>query len=145
MKPLALIVATLAGLAFPAAASTQVDVSISVGDPNFYGHIDIGNFPQPVLVSPQPVVIERVRPGVVVAPLYLRVPPGHIKHWSKHCREYNACGRQVYFVDDRWYRDVYAPRYREHGDRDERHDDDRHDDRHDHGHGHGHKHDHDRD
>ena len=34
---------------------------------------------------------------------YLWVPPGHQKKWSKHCREYNACGVPVYFVDDGWY------------------------------------------
>jgi uncharacterized protein YcfJ len=26
--------------------------------------------------------------------------------------QYNACGRPVYFVDDRWYNDVYVPHYR---------------------------------
>ena len=40
-------------------------------------------------------------------------PPGHEKHWNKHCHEYGACGRPVYFVRDGWYNDVYAPRYRQ--------------------------------
>jgi hypothetical protein len=62
--------------------------------------------------------------AVPAEPLYLRVPPGHAKHWRKHCREYNACDRQVYFVQERWYNDVYVPQYREHGDRrDDRRDD----------------------
>jgi hypothetical protein len=61
------------------------------------------------------MIIQRT-PQYVEAPLYLRVPPGHIKKWSKHCRAYNACGRQVYFVQDNWYNNVYAPQYRqEHG------------------------------
>jgi hypothetical protein len=118
------------------AFAADVGVSISVGQPGFYGHIDIGDFPRPVLVYPRPVVIEPVRVGVVRQPLYLHVPPGHARHWRKHCHEYNACGEQVYFVDDGWYNDVYVPRYRErHGDRDERRDDRRdwHDD---HGKGH---------
>jgi hypothetical protein len=47
----------------------------------------------------------------------LRVPPGHAKHWSKHCHKYGACGQPVYFVEESWYNDVYAPYYREHRDR----------------------------
>lgn len=118
------------------AFAADVGVSISVGQPGFYGHIDIGDFPRPVLVYPTPVVIEPVRVGVVRQPLYLHVPPGHARHWRKHCHEYNACGEPVYFVDDGWYNDVYVPHYRErHGDRDGRRDDRRdwHDD---HGKGH---------
>ncbi|MNN39992.1 hypothetical protein D3C81_1540490 [compost metagenome] len=50
-------------------------------------------------------------------PIYLRVPPGHAKHWSKHCRKYNACNQEVYFVQDSWYNNQYVPRYRQqHGD-----------------------------
>jgi len=110
----------LASAAVPAfAADIGVGVSISIGDPNFYGRIDIGDFPQPRLVYRRPIVIERV--VVVREPLYLRVPPGHAKNWGKHCRQYNACGRPVYFVEDGWYNEVYAPRYRErHGNHDRR-------------------------
>jgi hypothetical protein len=46
------------------------------------------------------------RPTVVVAqpqPVYLWVPPGHRKNWSKHCHEYRACAAPVYFVQDGWY------------------------------------------
>ncbi|ODS90363.1 MAG: hypothetical protein ABS45_16170 [Comamonas sp. SCN 65-56] len=57
-------------------------------------------------------MIQPVPVGVVRQPLYLRVPPGHAKHWSKHCHEYGACARPVYFVQERWYNDVYAPRQR---------------------------------
>jgi hypothetical protein len=56
------------------------------------------------------VVIERRYSG---APVYLRVPEGHRRHWSRHCNRYNACGRQVYFVQDGWYQNTYAPRYRD--------------------------------
>jgi len=107
-----LCVALLGALAQGAMAA-DVGVSISIGDPNFYGRIDIGNFPRPVLIYPQPMVIQQAPYGVVRQPLYLRVPPGHAKHWRKYCARYRACGYPVYFVRDNWYREVYAPRYRE--------------------------------
>lgn len=71
-------------------------------------------------------------------PIYLRVPPGHAKHWRKHCGEYNACGERTCFVRDDWYNREYVPRYRErHSDRqDDRHDEhrnDRYGDDHEHG------------
>ncbi|MBP7518030.1 MAG: hypothetical protein KA768_09370 [Desulfobulbus sp.] len=90
---------------------TRAAVSISVAEPNFYGRIDIGGFPSPRVVYEQPVIVRRVR--VWNPPIYLRVPPGHMRHWDRHCHEYEACGRPVYFVDDGWYREVYVPRYRE--------------------------------
>ena len=98
------------------ASATDVGVSVSVGQPGFYGRIDIGNAPPPVLIYPQPVV---VRPVVVqpvpvvppVQPIYLHVPPGHAKNWSKHCHKYDACARPVYFVKDDWYNNVYVPHY----------------------------------
>ncbi len=135
-----ILCAALLGALAQGAVAADLGVSISIGDPNFYGRIDIGNFPRPVLMYPQPVIIQQPRYGVP-APLYLRVPPGHARDWRKHCARYDACGRPVYFVQDNWYRDVYAPRYRaEHdyrqdGRRDERYDDrrerreDRYDDR----------------
>jgi hypothetical protein len=95
------------------AQAADVGVSISVGQPGFYGQIDIGNYPRPQVIYPQPVVISPVPVGVTYAPLYLHVPPGHEKHWSKNCHKYNACGRPVYFVRDQWYNDVYVPQYRE--------------------------------
>jgi hypothetical protein len=93
------------------AEAADVGVSISVGQPGFYGHIDIGNFPQPQVIYPRPIVIRSV-PGVVThEPLYLRVPPGHEKKWKKHCQKYNACERPVYFIRDQWYNNVYVPEY----------------------------------
>ena len=94
------------------ALPADVAVSISVGQPGFYGQIDIGNFPQPRVVYAQPVIIQRSPEIIPVAPIYLHVPPGHEKHWSKHCAYYHACGRPVYFVRDDWYNDVYVPRYK---------------------------------
>lgn len=155
MKPLILALSLLAATA-PALAQTSV--SIAVGQPGFYGRLDLGDFGRPNVVYEQPVMVER-HTRYVAEPMYLRVPPGHMKNWSKHCRQYNACGRQVYFVRDDWYQNTYAPRYREmHGGRghdqgqqrgDERGDrGDRDDHRgngkgHDKGHGNGNGHGHD--
>jgi hypothetical protein len=154
MKTL-IIAAAMFAAAAPALA--QTNVSISVGQPGFYGRIDTGGYSQPQVYINQPVIVERnVR--YVGQPVYLRVPEGHRKHWSKHCRAYNACGQQVFFVQDGWYNNTYAPRYRDQhrrvdvreAYRDERRDDHRGDhrgddrghgkghDKHDNGHGNGH-------
>ncbi len=66
--------------------------------PGVYGRIDIGNAPPPPLIYAQPIIIQRPPVLVQQAPLYLHVPPGHAKNWSKHCAKYNACGQSVYFV-----------------------------------------------
>jgi len=94
------------------ALAADVGVSVSIGQPGFYGRLDIGNFPQPQVIYRQPKIIERGVPANR-PPVYLRVPPGHAKHWSKHCREYNACGERVFFVQDKWYNHEYVPRYQE--------------------------------
>lgn len=112
-------------IAVAAPASAQIGVSVQIGEPGYYGRIDIGDYPRPRLIYAEPLIIERVR---VREPVYLHVPPGHAKDWGKHCKHYDACARPVYFVDDRWYEDEYVPRYREH------HGKGRHDD---HGHGKG--------
>ncbi len=106
-----LIVAALIAAPAPALAA-NVGVSINVGRPGFYGRIDIRDFPQPQLVYSEPVVIQPV-PVNASQPIYLHVPPGHAKDWRKHCRKYKACNQPVYFVQENWYNDVYAPRYRE--------------------------------
>ena len=105
--------ALLAAATTPALAA-DVGISISIGQPGFYGHIDIGNFPQPLLIYPKPVMILRAPRGEPLSPIYLHVPPGHAKDWGKHCRKYDACGRSVYFVQESWYNDVYVPGYRDH-------------------------------
>ena len=124
-----LIAATIAtaSITTPALAA-DVGVSISIGEPGFFGRLDIGDFPQPRVINRRAIIIEggdRSR-----QPIYLRVPPGHQKHWKKHCREYNACGELVFFVQDDWYSHEYAPRYQEqHRDRGEGRRDDRRDER----------------
>lgn len=135
-----LIAAALAVAAVPTFAA-DVGVSIDVGQPGFYGRINIGDFPQPRVIYRQPIVVERV--PISREPVYLRVPPGHRKHWSKHCREYNACGERVLFVNDNWYNREYVPRYQEQ--HRARRDDYRQNDRQDHDRGHGNDRGHGRD
>ena len=133
VKNLILSVAAAVITATIPAHAADIGVSVSVGQPGFYGRIDIGDYPQPALIYPGPIVIQR-SVGVVYEPIYLHVPPGQAKQWGHYCGNYNACGRPVYFVQDRWYNDVYVPHYHEHhaegygrGD----------DGDHDHGRGHG--------
>lgn len=112
-----LIAAAVAAVTITTPAhAADVGVSISIGQPEFYGQIDIGDYPQPRVIYRRPMMIER---GLMNRqPIYLRVPPGHAKNWRKHCREYNACDEPVFFVQDNWYNREYVPRYQErHGGR----------------------------
>jgi hypothetical protein len=103
----AVVVATLGT---PALAA-DVGVSVSVGQPGFYGRLDIGGYPQPQVIYSQPRVIQR---GYEERePVYMRVPPGHARNWRRYCGRYNACNERVYFVQDNWYNHEYAPRYQE--------------------------------
>ena len=86
--------------------AADVDVRVIVSGevrPGVYGRVDIGNSPPPPLVYSKPMVIVRQPRPVEVRPIYLHVPPGHAKNWSKHCRKYNACGSPVYFVKSEEY------------------------------------------
>jgi len=83
----------------------------SIGQPDYYGRLDFGDYPQPEVINRHPIAIERVPTNHL--PVYLRVPAGQTKNWRKHCREYNACGERVYFVQDNWYNRDYVPRYQE--------------------------------
>ena len=80
-------------------------------------------YPAAVIVGAPPPPVE---------PIYLHVPPGHAKNWRKHCHEYNACNRPVYFVKSAEYEPGYRPDHHDHG---HYHDHD-HDRDHDHDHGH---------
>ena len=116
------------GLCAVSASLAQPSVNIIVNGevaPGVYGRVEIGNAPPPPVYYPRPVTIVRPAPRVVVQPpIYLHVPPGHARKWSRHCHRYNACGRQVYFVRSA----EYEPGYR----RDDQRDDERR-----HGHGRG--------
>lgn len=134
--------AFLAAFAAPAARAVDVGVSLNFAEPGVYGRVDIGRFPAPALIAPQPIiapapVIVGVPRPVMVAPpepMYLWVPPGHRAHWNRYCGQYHACGRPVYFVRDDWYHDKVMvhgmpPGQAKKMEREERDDD--------HGHGHG--------
>lgn len=90
----------------PAFADVQVIISSDVR-PGIYGRVDFGAAPPPPVVYARPVlVVPAPRSAPRPQPLYLHVPPGHAKNWSKHCRKYEACGRPVYFVMS----DEYQPK-----------------------------------
>jgi len=128
----------------PLARAQSVSINATItGEivPGVYGRVVLGNRAPPPLVYAQPVVAVPVvvAEPVPLQPLYLHVPPGHAKHWRKHCHEYNACNRPVYFVRSAEYESGYRPErrqehehghHRDHGDRD--------DERGDHDRGHGH-------
>lgn len=90
-------------LAMAGGAQAQAYVNATVGGelaPGVYGRINIGNAPPPPVLYAEPIIVQR--PAVVVprSPIYLYVPPGHAKNWSKHCARYNACSQPVYFVQE---------------------------------------------
>lgn len=106
----AIVIVTITTFSFTALAA-DAGVGLNIGQPGFYGQLNIGGYPQPRVLYRQPIAIGRI--PMDRAPIYMRVPPGHAKHWSKHCREYNACGERVLFVQDNWYNREYVPRYQE--------------------------------
>jgi hypothetical protein len=83
--------------AVSSAQAADVGVSISIGQPGFYGRVDLGPYPQPAVVYAHPVVVRPV-PVVVTRPVYVYAPPGHVKRG--YSRYY---GRPAYVVHDRWY------------------------------------------
>jgi hypothetical protein len=106
--------------AIPLAHAQDVHVTATItGEivPGVYGQVILGNRPPPPLVYAQPVIALPVVTAepVAVEPIYLHVPPGHAKHWRKHCHEYDACGRPVYFVRSA----EYEPGYRADHEREE--------------------------
>jgi hypothetical protein len=75
--------------------------------PGVYGQVQFGNRPPPPVLYPQSTIVIHQPPGGVLEPLYLHVPPGHARYWSKYCKKYDACKRPVYFVKSA----EYAPGY----------------------------------
>ena len=104
------------------AAQAQPNVSISVHQPGVWGRINIGpGLPPPPLVLPQPVLISPPQVVVQREPIYLYVPPAHQQNWRRYCGRYSACGQPVYFVQDRWVRERWDEHHRH-----DRHDNGRH-------------------
>lgn len=102
-------------LALISSSALAADVSVSLHgqvQPGVYGSVHIGDrsptviYHEPVRVYHEPVYVERHYAPVVVQPVIIHAPKKHRKHWKKHCHRYNACGREVRFVE------VYdQPRY----------------------------------
>lgn len=105
------ILAVLLAAATGPIRAADVGVSMSVGQPGFYGRLDLGDYPSPQLIYRQPRMIRRGAEGR--PPVYMHVPPGHARNWAKHCGAYNACQERVYFVQDGWYNNQYVPYYQE--------------------------------
>ena len=106
----AAVVLATASLTAPAQAQVHVQggVTVTVNQPGVYGRVVLGHLPPPPVILPQPVIIHHTPVAMHAQPVYLYVPPGHQKKWHKHCHRYNACGQQVYFVQERWVHDRYA-------------------------------------
>jgi len=102
------ILPAIALLLAGAAQATDVGVSVQIGQPGFYGRIDIGNAAPPPVMVREPIWVERRIAHV--DPVYMRIPPGHQKNWAKHCARYNACNVPVYFVREDWYQERYERR-----------------------------------
>ncbi len=103
-------------ITFSHAMATDPGASIRIGQPGFYGEIQLGDyFPLPELIYPEPVIINNPIAHVGQQPVYLHVPPGHAKQWQRFCLHYNACNRPVYFVRENWYNNVYVPQYHQQG------------------------------
>ena len=83
-----------------------------VGDPSYYGQVDLVNNTAPALVYSTPAVVQAPPPGVYYPPVYLRVPPVYYQNWPQYCGYYNACFYPVFFVQEGWYLNVYSPWYR---------------------------------
>ena len=137
MRLLTIVAVLLAGTGACRAGDLNIHILLS-GEvaPGVYGQVQIGNERPPPLVYAQPMLI--VAQEAPPPPIYLHVPPGHARNWHKHCREYNACDRPVYFIRSEEYEPGYVRRHEDDEHDRSRRDDSRHGDDHDHGHGHGH-------
>jgi hypothetical protein len=111
---MALGIAATAAFTTLAAAPASAAVSVSIGEPGFFGRLDIGGAPPPQVVYAQPTIIEQNPYAAQRAPIYLRVPAYQQRDWRRWCASYGACGQPVYFVQEGWYTNVYAPHYRQH-------------------------------
>lgn len=101
--------------ALGAAPAIAADVNLRIivsGDlqPGAYGIVDFGSARPPPVLYERPVVVHKKSAPERVQPLYLHVPPGHAKNWSKHCHKYGACARPVYFVKSAEYEPGHKPK-----------------------------------
>lgn len=86
--------------------------------PGVYGRVELGNDSRPDIYYPHPMLVVKDSRYSKYKPAYLHVPPGHAKHWDKHCQKYNACGRPVYFIKSQEYEESYQREHQHDHDRD---------------------------
>jgi hypothetical protein len=113
MRVIAILALLAAGIGASHAGGVDLRIMLS-GQvvPGVYGQVSIGNQGAPPVVYAQPMLIE---PQHAPPPaIYLHVPPDHAKNWRRHCHEYNACNRPVYFVRSREYEPEYQRHYQDH-------------------------------
>ncbi len=114
---ISVLASLLTGISLAHAGDIGVNVVLE-GEvaPGVYGRVELGKDSHPDLVYREPRVVVVEEKYRRYKPVYLHVPPGHAKHWDKHCHQYNACHRKVYFVKSA----EYSPDYR-HDDHDHDH------------------------
>lgn len=139
------LISTVALLAAATAHAQQANISIDGPPlPGLFGRVQINaGLPLPPVYLPKPVVVNppRVALPAPAEPVYLWVPPGHRKNWKAHCGRYDACGRPVYFVQERWVREHEPQRFEKRNRKRDRADDRGEHQGHGHGKGHGKGHD----
>ena len=107
--------AFVAGVPLAQAQSVSINATIS-GEvvPGVYGRVVIGNRPPPPVVYAQPVIAQPA-PVVVAAHPWRRsictFRPAMPATGDKHCHEYHACNRPVYFVRSAEYEPGYRPKH----------------------------------
>ncbi|MFN4329696.1 MAG: hypothetical protein ACK4FF_12560 [Limnobacter sp.] len=111
MKWMGAVLAFGAVLSVSPAQAGDIGISIGINGevaPGVYGRVNIGN-QRPLLVYGEPLLIQRS--SRIYDPWYLHVPPGHLRHWDRHCSRYGACARPVYFVKSHDYYNDWDDRY----------------------------------
>src|SRR5882762_1251488 len=110
----ALVTMLVASVGVSRAGDLDINVLLS-GQvaPGVYGQVQLGSAPPPPVVYAQPMLIEPQ--SYPPPPVYLHVPPGHAKNWRKHCHEYHACNRPVYFVRSEYGHDHDHGHVHDHG------------------------------
>lgn len=88
----------LAAVAFQAGAAYVNTTAGGLLRPGVYGRIEIVRAAPPPVIYPRPVVGSGAVVPVGTKPVYLYVPPGQVRKWSRHCGKYRACDLPVYFV-----------------------------------------------
>ena len=102
-----LFAAALAATTVPALAN-DVGVSISIGQPSIYGRIDLGGYPQPQIIDPQPRVMFRA--AMSRPPTYMHVPPALRKTGARTAVLTTPVENGSIFQNN-WYERNYVSRY----------------------------------